>query len=196
MTSISELPPPAVPFPLPERAQILGVEIDRLTMEETVRRCAELIESGGPAQHVSVNVAKIVSLRDDPRLRTIIEQCEVVSVDGQPVVWASRLLGDPLPERVAGIDLMFNLLGLSERRGYRVYLLGGKLVVLETSPVTQSERAQDLCAAAGRTLLTVEAPDTRVDGIAEAVSLLEVSNAGLLGAVLLRTSAQIGRAHV
>lgn len=64
------------------------------------------------------------------------------------------------------------------------------LVVLETSPVTQSERAQDLCAAAGRTLLAVEAPDTRVDGIAEAVSLLEVSNAGLLGTVLLRTSAR------
>ena len=70
------------------------------------------------------------------------------------------------------------------------------LVVLETSPVTQSERAQDLCAAAGRTLLAVEAPDTRVDGIAEAVSLLEVSNAGLLGAVLLRTSARsLGHRH-
>jgi Mrp family chromosome partitioning ATPase len=66
----------------------------------------------------------------------------------------------------------------------------GTLVVLETSPVTQSERAQDLCAAAGRTLLAVEAPDTRVDGIAEAVSLLEESNAGPLGAVLLRTSAR------
>jgi Mrp family chromosome partitioning ATPase len=66
----------------------------------------------------------------------------------------------------------------------------GTLVVLETSPVTQSGRAQDLCAAAGRTLLAVEAPDTRVDGIAEAVSLLEESNAGPLGAVLLRTSAR------
>jgi Mrp family chromosome partitioning ATPase len=64
------------------------------------------------------------------------------------------------------------------------------LVVLETSPVTQSAWAQNLCAAAGRTVLAVEAPDTQVDGIAEAVSLLDESNAGLLGAVLLRTSAR------
>ena len=113
-----------MPLPAPDRARILGVEIDRLDMDATVRRCAEIIESGGPAQHVAVNVAKIVSLRDDDRLRAIVERCDLVSVDGQPVVWASRILGDPLPERVAGIDLMFRLLGLAEERGYRVFVLG------------------------------------------------------------------------
>jgi N-acetylglucosaminyldiphosphoundecaprenol N-acetyl-beta-D-mannosaminyltransferase len=144
VTSISELPRSVVSLPVPDRASILGVEIDRLTMEETVRRCAELIESGRPSQHVVVNVAKIVSLRDDPRLRAIVEQCEVVSVDGQPVVWASRLLGDPLPERVAGIDLMFKLLGLAERRGYRVYVLGAKQEVLETAVERLAERYPQL----------------------------------------------------
>ena len=78
-----------------------------------------MIESGGPAQHVVVNVAKIVALRDDD-LRAIVEGCDLVSVDGMPVVWASRILGDPLPERVTGIDLMFRLLELAEERGYRV----------------------------------------------------------------------------
>ena len=107
-----------------DRARILGCEIDRLDMEATVERCAEIIDAGEPTQHVAINVAKVVALEDDPRLRDVVERCELVSVDGQPIVWASRLLGDPLPERVAGIDLMFRLLELAEERGYRVYILG------------------------------------------------------------------------
>ena len=70
-------------------------------------------------------------MQRDPELRRIIEACELVSADGQAVVWASRLLGDPLPERVAGIDLMQELFALAERRGFRVFILGAKAEVLE-----------------------------------------------------------------
>jgi N-acetylglucosaminyldiphosphoundecaprenol N-acetyl-beta-D-mannosaminyltransferase len=109
-------------------------------MDQTVRLCEELIEAGEPVQHVAVNVAKIVALRDDPRLAEIVERCEVVSVDGQPLVWASRLLRDPLPERVAGIDLMHRLLALAEERGYRVFVLGARQDVLETAVARLRER--------------------------------------------------------
>jgi N-acetylglucosaminyldiphosphoundecaprenol N-acetyl-beta-D-mannosaminyltransferase len=134
-------------MPSRDRAAVLGCDIDRLDMDETVRRCAEIIESGGPVQHVSVNVAKVVSLRDDPRLREIVESCELVSVDGQPLVWASRLLGDPLPERVAGIDLMFRLLGLAQARGYRVFILGAKEDVLATAVTRLEEQYPSLVVA-------------------------------------------------
>ena len=99
MSSTGEIHLSVMPLPAHDRARILGVEIDRLDMDATVRRCAEIIESGGPAQHVAVNVAKTVAVRDDDRLRAIVEGCDLVSVDGMPVVWASRILGDPLPER-------------------------------------------------------------------------------------------------
>jgi N-acetylglucosaminyldiphosphoundecaprenol N-acetyl-beta-D-mannosaminyltransferase len=143
----SELVAEAPPLGRPDRARVLGCEIDRLDMDETVRRCAELIEAGGPAQHVAVNVAKIVALRDDPRLEEIVAGCELVSVDGQPVVWASRLLRDPLPERVAGIDLMFRLLELAEARGYRVYVLGARQEVLETAVARLRARHPRLAVA-------------------------------------------------
>lgn len=116
-----------------DRAEVVGCDIDRLDMDQTVRRCAEIIGSGGPAQHVAVNVAKVVALRENQRLREIVERCELVSVDGQPLVWASRLLRDPLPERVTGIDLMFRLLELAQERGYRVYVLGAREEVLATA---------------------------------------------------------------
>jgi N-acetylglucosaminyldiphosphoundecaprenol N-acetyl-beta-D-mannosaminyltransferase len=117
--------------PRPDRAHLLGLEIDRLTMQQTLDRCRELIESGGFAQHVAINAAKTVAARDDPALRDVIRRCELVTADGQSVVWASRLLGDPLPERVAGIDLMNNLLALAEIEGYRVFILGAQREVLE-----------------------------------------------------------------
>jgi N-acetylglucosaminyldiphosphoundecaprenol N-acetyl-beta-D-mannosaminyltransferase len=112
------------------RASVLGCEIDRLDMEATVRRIDAVIATGGFAQHAAINVAKIVAMREDRRLEEIVRDCELVSADGQAIVWASRALSDPLPGRVAGIDLMQELLALAERRGYRVFILGARDDVL------------------------------------------------------------------
>jgi N-acetylglucosaminyldiphosphoundecaprenol N-acetyl-beta-D-mannosaminyltransferase len=114
-----------------ERAEVLGCAIDRLDMAQTVARSHEIIESGQQGQHVAINVSKLVALRGDARLREIVQQCAIVSADGQPIVWASRLLGDPLPERVAGIDLMHELLTLAEQERYAVYFLGAREEVLK-----------------------------------------------------------------
>ena len=99
-------------------------------MTQTLARCEELIQRREFAQHVAINAAKLVAFQRDPELRRIVEACELVTADGQPVVWASRLLGDPLPERVAGIDLMYELFALAEQRGFRVFILGAKTEVL------------------------------------------------------------------
>jgi len=74
-------------------------------------------------------------MRGDPVLRRIINECGLVSADGQAVVWASRLVGDPLPARVAGIDLMNELFGLAEKRAWRVYILGARQDVLEQAVI-------------------------------------------------------------
>jgi len=116
-----------------DRALVLGCAIDRCDMAQTVARCEAAIERGRFVQQVSINAAKLVAMREDPELRAAIERCELVNADGQSVVWASRLLGDPLPERVAGIDLMHELLALAARRGYGVYILGARDEVLETA---------------------------------------------------------------
>lgn len=113
------------------RADVLGCPIDRLDMDQTLARIDGLIETRGFAQHVAINAAKLVAMRSDDQLREIVRRCEVISADGQSVVWASRLLGDPLPTRVAGIDLMHELLARAEQRGYGVFILGAKPDVLE-----------------------------------------------------------------
>jgi N-acetylglucosaminyldiphosphoundecaprenol N-acetyl-beta-D-mannosaminyltransferase len=114
-----------------DRADILGCPIDRMGMADTLAAIERTIAAGRYTQHMAINAAKLVAMHDDPKLRQIIDECGLVSADGQSVVWASQLLKDPLPERVAGIDLMEQLLALAERRGYRVYFLGARANVLE-----------------------------------------------------------------
>ncbi|MCX7219377.1 MAG: WecB/TagA/CpsF family glycosyltransferase, partial [Burkholderiales bacterium] len=109
-----------------QRIEMMGCQIDNLSMEETLVKVEGFIKSGLPHQHVVVNVDKLVKASHDPELRRIINECALINVDGMPVVWASRLLGKPLKERVAGVDLFEALMQRSASKGWRVYLLGAR----------------------------------------------------------------------
>ena len=120
-------------------------------MRETLARIEALIAAGGYGQHMAINTAKLVTLRDDARMREIVERCDFVNADGQGVVWASRLLGTPLPERVAGIDLMEELLRARPQRGYRVYILGAREDVLDQAVDQIREHHPGISSPAGET---------------------------------------------
>ena len=132
------------------RADILGCPIDRLSMQQTLAAIEHAIATSRYTQHMAINAAKLVAMQDDPKLCQIIDDCGLVSADGQSVVWASRLLRDPLPERVAGIDLMDALLDLAERRGYRVYFLGARADVLDRAISRLLSRFPKLLVAGAR----------------------------------------------
>jgi len=108
------------------RIEMMGCRIDNLSMEETLEKIEGFIASGKPHQHVVVNVDKLVKAQHDPQLRQIINNCALINADGMPVVWASRLLGKPLKERVAGVDLFDALMARAAEKRWRVFLLGAK----------------------------------------------------------------------
>lgn len=110
--------------------QLFGLQVDALSLEEVVRRADSAVRSRHRLLIGVVNAAKIVHLRSDALLRESLLACDVVLADGQSVVWAGRLLGQPLPERVAGIDLFEQLLVLADRDRLSVYLLGARPAVL------------------------------------------------------------------
>jgi N-acetylglucosaminyldiphosphoundecaprenol N-acetyl-beta-D-mannosaminyltransferase len=110
---------------------LLGCKIDAVNLIQAVALCEYFIDSKRFARHLAVNASKVVAIHNDPRLQELAGACELVTADGQSVVWASRLLGQPLPERVTGIDLMHGLMERAEKKGYRVYILGAKRAVLE-----------------------------------------------------------------
>lgn len=106
--------------------------VHKLTMRETLDELERLAGEPGVSQHVVVNAAKVVAANSNDNLRNIITACDVISADGMSVVWASRLLGTPLSERVTGIDTMLRLLQRGEDLGWSVYLLGAQPDVIET----------------------------------------------------------------
>lgn len=119
---------------------VLGCAIDAVDLEQAIDAIEERIVRREPCQHVAINAAKLVRLQRDPQLRDAIAGCELVTADGQAVVWAARILGRPLPERVAGIDLMDALARRASERGYRAYVLGARPEVLERALTVLRER--------------------------------------------------------
>ncbi len=110
---------------------LFGVPISAITMDEALGRIDETIARRGRLRIGVVNAAKIVAMHRDATLRQDVLSSGLILADGTSVVWASRLLGRPLPERIAGIDLMLRILRRGDERGYRVYCLGATDDVLE-----------------------------------------------------------------
>jgi N-acetylglucosaminyldiphosphoundecaprenol N-acetyl-beta-D-mannosaminyltransferase len=107
------------------RIRIGRVWIDAVTMAEALDEINDLVEAGRGGTVFTPNVDHVVNAEHDPRLCAAYERADLAVADGQPLVWASRLLRPPLPERVAGSDLFQPLMQLAARRSWRVYLLGG-----------------------------------------------------------------------
>ncbi|MBK3518017.1 WecB/TagA/CpsF family glycosyltransferase [Carboxylicivirga marina] len=110
---------------------VFGVPVASLTMDETVSYILSKVEERKTLQHVVVNAGKLVAMQKDVLLKNSVLDADLINADGQAVVWASKLLGQPLPERVAGIDLMLNLVQMAHDKGLKCFFLGAKEEVLK-----------------------------------------------------------------
>lgn len=110
---------------------ILNTTIDLLNMQETIKLVEQYILSKTPLHLAGVNADKILQINNNVKLKSIIDKCGIVNADGCSIVLASKFLNKPLPERIAGIDLMNNLIELCEKKDYSIYLLGAKQETVE-----------------------------------------------------------------
>ncbi|HNF01804.1 MAG TPA: WecB/TagA/CpsF family glycosyltransferase, partial [Ferruginibacter sp.] len=102
------------------RISICDIPVDSLTMQETIGLIDNAIVARKPIHHVVINAAKVVNAQKDNDLKESIVNCDIINADGQAIVWASRFLNRGLPERVAGIDIMANLVKLAAEKKYRI----------------------------------------------------------------------------
>ena len=121
-----------------KRIDFLKSPMDIASMSGTVSFIETRIEKGEFLQHVVVNVAKIVNMQKDSVLAASVKACDVINIDGMGVVFGARFLGHDVPERVAGVDLFHELLKMSARRDFPVFLLGAtEEVVTKTTEKVQ-----------------------------------------------------------
>ena len=129
------------------KSHMLNSQIHNLTMQETLQLVAKNIEENKQIHHVVVNAGKLVSMQKDLQLRESVNNSDLINADGQAVVWASKFLGKPLKERVAGIDLMANLVAMAHEKDYKIFLFGAKEeVVKEVTEIYSKQYSKDLIA--------------------------------------------------
>jgi len=132
------------------RKDLFGIPIDILTFNQTVDRAVQAMQTRSLTQHVALNVAKLVKSRHNAELRRDIVESHIVGADGMGIVWAGRLLGLRVPERVAGADLMESLLAACAFHGFRPYFLGARQDVLERAMARAKGRWPGLQCAGAR----------------------------------------------
>ena len=125
------LPPPIV---------MMGVPFDQVSTSQTLDIISEMIASRRPHLLATANVDFLAQVQEDENLRHILLGADLIVCDGTPLIWMSKWLGDPLPERVAGSDLVPLLLDLAAVKGYRVYFLGGRDEVVAVAETKIKER--------------------------------------------------------
>jgi N-acetylglucosaminyldiphosphoundecaprenol N-acetyl-beta-D-mannosaminyltransferase len=106
------------------RVDIGGVLVDRIDLGEARARLREFVESGTPHHVVTVNLDFVRIAQDHEEFRTLVNTADMAVADGMPLVWLSRVRGIPLPERIAGIDLVAESCMLAAEQERSVYLLG------------------------------------------------------------------------
>lgn len=114
-----------------KRSHLLGVPIDFVGWSDALQLARDSMRERTRIQFGDVNVSKLVDMQSNPELRRCTDESDVVCVDGMGIVWGCRLLGVPVKERVAGIDLMTQVLQICAREGFRPYFLGARREVVD-----------------------------------------------------------------
>lgn len=105
---------------------ILGVRVDRAGQQEAINKVSSYLKTPGCKLVVTLNPEHVMLAQDSGYFKRILNASDLIVPDGIGIVWASRLLGVPLKERVAGSDLLPHVCGLCAREDAGIFLLGGK----------------------------------------------------------------------
>jgi N-acetylglucosaminyldiphosphoundecaprenol N-acetyl-beta-D-mannosaminyltransferase len=113
------------------RVRILNSLFDAVTTRDSVEWVVQQIQTNQRSYICTVNVAILMMMRSLPRLQKFVAEAGLIVADGQPIIWASHGLDCPLPERVAGIDLIEAIAVRAQREGFGIYFMGATTEIME-----------------------------------------------------------------
>lgn len=134
------MPPAALQTAFPQPIEVWGLPLTPFTFDQTLDAVDRLIEAGTTSFFVTANLHSAMVAEQNPAFAEAIRRAAFVLADGMPLVWASRLRGRPLPERVAGSDLVPALCARGAEHGRSVFLLGGAPGVAAAAAKVLEER--------------------------------------------------------
>ena len=127
-----------------EKQALLNTFINNVTLSETVEAIEQMIAADKKSYVVAINVDVVMKIEADPYLKKIVDDADMVLVDGKPLVWISKLHGRPLKEKVSGSDLVPLLCEVAAKNGYKVFIIGGKEGSAERAKQRLEEKLPDI----------------------------------------------------
>lgn len=106
------------------RVTFLNTEVDNLTMDEAIDKAEELIIKKKPSYVVTPNVDHIVKLETDKEFQDVYKNADLILTDGMPLIWISKMKGNPIKEKISGSDFFPKLCERAAEKGYSLFLLG------------------------------------------------------------------------
>jgi N-acetylglucosaminyldiphosphoundecaprenol N-acetyl-beta-D-mannosaminyltransferase len=122
---------------------LLGMRVDRVTMDQTLELVENYIRSGQPHHIVTADASMVVTASQDAEFARIVAASDLVTPDGAGILWATRRLGSPVPAKVSGVDLSARLVGLSGSKGWRIFFFGAAPGVAAAAADRMRERFPD-----------------------------------------------------
>lgn len=119
---------------------IFGIPVSKWGMRDTVNHLCEAVESGKPHQIITANPIMVMAALEDPAYNVIMQEAELIVPDGTGVVWAAQKAGEPIEERVPGIELLHELMKEGQQRGWKIYLLGSTKEVIQETALRLTEQ--------------------------------------------------------
>lgn len=104
--------------------KILGIKIDKVDCQETIEIINRFVQEKKPRQIVTLNPEMMMTALADKEFKSVLNRTDLNVPDGIGIVWASKILKNPLKERVTGTDLVWKIAELTNQRGYSIYFLG------------------------------------------------------------------------
>ena len=114
-----------------KKIKFLNTYVNNVTMNETVLEIEKLVLNRKKSYIVAVNVDVVVKIENDQKLKKVTDEADMVLIDGKPLIWISKWYKRPIKEKVSGSDLIPVLCSYAAKKGYSIFIIGGKDGVAE-----------------------------------------------------------------
>ncbi len=116
-----------------KKEKFLNTYVNNTTLDEVIHTVDELIKLDDPSYIVPINVDVVVKIEEDNYLKEIVDNADLVLIDGQPLIWISNFYKQPIKEKISGSDLVPRICKEGAKKGYRFFILGGQEGVAESA---------------------------------------------------------------
>ena len=127
-----------------KKQQFLNTYVNNVTMEETINEIKESINKNKKIYIVAVNVDVIVKIESDKELKNVVDNADMVLIDGKPLIWISKIKKKPIKEKISGSDLVPKLCKVANEKGYSIFILGGKDGIANQAKLKLEEKYKNI----------------------------------------------------